>query len=338
MVYDPKKAIAFASNFWDRPCRSDKNPEGALGLDEARDVPVGHYWNKRKVSPDNFDKFELRFVYNEKTDRDDLLAVAKAGSLAPVLVVDGEKLEDCAHFLSQCLEAGGLRIEEQWSVPMLLMKLREKEDSPNPIAKTLAEKVSRDAAQNVIDSGLLKIGDMIGYFFNGGFAHSAMFTGKLTKADDKGHVTCHTKSRFMGKTPKGVPDEWFLSNPDYKFTLVHIPDDSEAHPPPLGAKLAGWWKVVNKATTEFYYIKDDGTGIRTANAPKDAKPPRPGAGDGRGYWFASPTEAKFCWRADGSVVTMKPSQDGKSAQVFVTRSGPATATRLDFDSPKKQSR
>ena len=336
MSYDRTQAIGFASDFWDRPCKSDNHAEGALGLDEARDRSVNAFWNKSKAPAD---KFELHFVFNEKTDRDDLLAVPKAGAgdLAPVLVVDGEKLEDCAHFLSECLKAGGLGIKEQWSVPMLLMALRETEDSVRtPIAKTLADKVDRATAQNVIDSGLFKVGDMIGYFTRGGYQHSTMYTGKLDVKGDSGHVTCHTKSRFMGKTPKGVPDEWFLSDPTYSFTLVHIAEASEAHPPPLGDKLAGWWQI---GKGEFYYVSSDGRAMRTASAPKDGKAPRTlGSGGSRGYWFAGPTEAKFCWRSNGSVVTMKPAQDGKSAQVFGASAGPATATRLDVDAPKKDSR
>lgn len=330
MFYNRAQAMEFASDFWDRPCGSDKHPGGALGLDSARDVPIGAVWDQRKAPPA---KFDLRFVYNPNTDRDDLVAVPKAGGGAPVPVLDGEKLEDCAHFLSECLKAGGLRIADQWSVPMLLMALRESEDAtPKPIAKTLAEKVSRAAAQNIIDTNLLRIGDMIGYFVDGKYAHSAMFTGQ---SDGLGRVTCHTKSRFMGKTPSAVPDVWYLSNPGYSFTLVHI---SEAHPPLLGDKLAGWWRI-GKGSAEFYFVAADGRAIRTASAPKDGKAPRMlGSGDSRGYWFASPTEAKFCWRTDGNVVTLKPAQDGKSAQVVGASAGPATATRLDADAGKKNSR
>lgn len=325
MFYNRADAMEFALDFWDRPCRSDKHPNGALGLDSARDVPVERVWDQRKAPPA---KYDLRFVYNPDTDRDDLVAVPKANDDARVPILDGKQLEDCAHFLSECLKAGGLRIAEQWSVPMLLMALRENEDAtPTPIAKTLAEKVSRAAAQTIIDAKLLRIGDMIGYVADGKYAHSAMYTGEL---DGVGRVTCHTKSRFMGKTPSQVPDAWFLSNPDYSFTLVHI---SEAHPPLLGDKLAGWWQV-GKGGTQFFFVTADGRAIRTGSAPKDGKAPRTlGAGDSRGYWFASPTEAKICWRADGGLATMKPAQDGKSAQVFAAPAGPVTATRLNFDPP-----
>src|SRR5712671_6352853 len=89
MFYNRAQAMEFASDFWDRPCGSDKHPGGALGLDSARDVPIGAVWDQRKAPPA---KFDLRFVYNPNTDRDDLVAVPKAGGgAAPVPVLDGEK-------------------------------------------------------------------------------------------------------------------------------------------------------------------------------------------------------------------------------------------------------
>jgi len=51
-------------------------------------------------------------------------------------------------------EGGGLNIREQWSVPMLVGELTAGEDHRiRPTAKTLAEKVSRPAAQAIIDTG-----------------------------------------------------------------------------------------------------------------------------------------------------------------------------------------
>jgi hypothetical protein len=267
MGYDAAQAVGFAEDFWNRPCRSASHPGGALGLSEAHDVSVDRFWDKKKAPPD---KFELRFVYNDKKDRDDLLAVPKpgAGKLDAVPVVDGEKLEDCAYFLSECLIAGGLRIKEQWSVPMLLMALRE-----SPVPKTLAEKVSRDVAQAIIDTGLLK----------------------------------------------------------------PVPDNAETHRSPLANKLAGWWKVEQKSATLFLFVAPDGTAVQTTTAPKDGRTPTIGRSDSPGYWFASAIEAKFCFRTDGSVMTIKVLQNGQSqADVFIVRSGPAKATRLSFDPPKSR--
>ena len=326
--YNRAKAMEFAAEFWDRPCRSDKHPF-AIGLDSARDVPLSAVWDQRKAPSSDF---EPRFVFNPQIGRDQLIAVPKPGSapgLKPVPLVEditvGKKLEDCAHFLSQCLKAGGLRIAEQWSVPMLVNALRAGEDlSPRPTAKTLAEKVSRATAQRIIDADLLTVGDMIGYFNDGGYSHCAMFTGKQNGV---GRVTCHTKSRFVGMTPAGVTDEWFLVNPNYLFTLMHIPRNSESISG-LGAKFAGWWRVARGQQTEHYFLRADGRAIRTANAPKTTKAPRgPSSGDSPGYWFESSGKIKICWRKDGSLATMDPPVSGKPTRLMVEGMAQALATR-----------
>jgi hypothetical protein len=321
MFYNRAQAMEFAADFWDRPCKSDSHP-AALGLDSGRDVPLSSRWNQRLFPPS---MFEARFVFNTKTNRDDLVAVPKAGagpaSTAHVLV-DGKELEDCAHFLSQCLKAGGLRIREQWSVPMLVNALQEQEAGIRPRVKTLAEKVSRSTAQAIIDAGLLKIGDMIAYSGDGKYKHSAMFTGMFSGS---GRITCHTKSRFMGLTPTGVDDAWHLGNPGFSFTLLHI---AELHAPALGNQIAGWWKVPGRTAPEYYYVNQDGSAVRTSKPPQSTKQPyKPVTGDNRGYWFPEHACAKFCWRADGSVAVLRLEGDRKSGTIIVGANR-GTATKL----------
>lgn len=314
MFYNRAKAMEFAADFWDRPCRSDKH-DMALGLDSARDVPVTAVWDQRKAPAS---QYELRFVFNELMNRDDLVAVPKAGAtsgLPKVVIVEGKKLEDCAHFLSQCLKAGDLRIAEQWSVPMLVSALRQGEDTSTiPFVKTLAEKVPRAAAQAVIHAGLLRIGDMIGYFTKGNYSHSAMYTGVYQGV---GRVTCHTRSRFMGKTPKGGIDAWYLVNPNYLFTLLHI---AYRTPPPMGQTLAGWWTVTGTGLTEHWHLTADGRAMRTRNAPQGPKP-RVAADptDSRGYWFEEHGRLQLVWRKDGALADMRLSADATSARGVAER-------------------
>lgn len=320
MGYDASAAIKFAEQFWDRPCASDSFKDAALGLEDARDVWIGRVWDQRKLPASRFD---LRFVFNADSDRDDLIAVPTSNGDKPVTLVEGKRLEDCAHFLSRCLIAGGLGIKTQWSVPTLLMALREGEEYKRTNAQTLGEKLSRQAAQAIIDAGLLKVGDMIAYFNGREFAHSAMYTGKN---DGAGRVTCHTKSRFMGKTPKGVPDVWHLERDDFSYSLLHIADGT---PPVSASKLSGWWRVEWKRGTEFFFAGADGRAVRTVKEPTDAKAPRSlGQKDSPGYWFDGTGDVKFCWRVDGQVVTLKLPQSGNPAQAV--RDGPesAAATQL----------
>ena len=333
--YNRAAAMEFAGEFWNRPCRSDTQPF-ALGMDGGRDVPLSQFWDQRKA-PAKF--YEPRFVYSTLWRKDQLIAVPRPGApkdLPQVMLIDdktvGKKLEDCAHFLSQCLKAGGLNIREQWSVPMLVGELTAGEDHRiRPTAKTLAEKVSRPAAQAIIDAGLLEIGDMIGYFAPAAkpgerdeYSHSGMFCG--TGDNGIGSVTCHTASRFIGLTPPDLKDDWWLVNPNYSFTLLHIPRASESTAA-IGASIAGWWRVAQGNQVAFYFVQADGRAVRTSRAPTVAKGPPPlGAGDSRGYWFERHGKVTICWRADGSLFTMDVLAGGKPNHVAVD-GAPAIATR-----------
>jgi len=331
MFYDRAAAVSFALEFWNRPCLSNSH-KAALGLDGEHDVSLDRVW---KPSAAQAAVYEPLFVFNPGTGQDDLVAMPKEGAkapegsdLPPIPILDGKvpgmDLEDCAHFLSRCLIAGGVAIKEQWSVPMLLIALRDSEDSsPMPTAKTLAEKVPREAAQRVIDAGLLHIGDMIGYFANGGFQHSAMFTGVR---DGIGRVTCHTKSRFMGHTPAGVSDAWHLDNSSFTFTLMHIP---YRHAPLLASAMAGWWRIEGPSGAEFFSVSADGRAVRTTSAPKSTKPLSfPAAGDIRGYWFSDQQQAQFCWRNDGRIVRLTLDSAMTSASVVFDGFGAGTATKM----------
>jgi hypothetical protein len=311
--YNRAAAMEFAGEFWNRPCRSDTQPL-ALGMDGARDVPLSLFWDQRKAPSATY---EPRFVFSTLFRKDQLIAMPKAGApanLQPVMLIDdltvGKKLEDCAHFLSQCLKAGGLGIKEQWSVPMLINELTAGEDSrARPTAKRLCERVSRQVAQRIIDAGLLHIGDMIGYYRPGQkpgekseYAHSAMYCGK--NGNGVGSVTCHTASRFIGLTPPDLKDDWFLRDPNFSFTLLHMPRASESTAT-VGSSIAGWWQVTLGQQKVHYFVYADGRAMRTGKAPTNAKPPAfTGAGDSRGYWFEKNGKVTICWRADGSLVMM----------------------------------
>jgi hypothetical protein len=340
--YSRAAAMEFAIEFWDRPCRSDTQPF-ALGMDGGRNVPLSNFWDQRKAPSQHY---EPRFVFSTLWRRDQLKAMPKPGApagLKPVTLLDdltvGNKLEDCAHFLSQCLKAGGLKIREQWSVPMLLNELTAGEDSgPRPIAKTLCEKVPRAAAQRIIDAGLFEIGDMIGYFTPAapgvemtGFTHSGMYCG--TDNTGVGHITCHTASRFIGLTPPDLPDQWFLVNPNYLFTLMHIPRASESMAN-IGPTLVGWWQMTQNKQTVFFYLLADGRAVRTTKAPTVAKAPTSiSVHDSRGYWFDRHGKITICWRADGSLFCMDLSSGPKpkSATIDGTPASVARPGGLQLD-------
>jgi hypothetical protein len=67
-------------------------------------------------------------------------------------------LGDCAHFLSSCLTAGGIRdLRTDW-VPFVNSFLRNLSFS-----KTVGSEIPADRAKRIVDKGVMKKGDVILY-------------------------------------------------------------------------------------------------------------------------------------------------------------------------------
>ena len=230
------------------------------------------------------------------------------GGLTQEKIINGwDGLADCAHFLSQCLSAGGATTKE-WGVTELVQSLQGRRDT-----KTLCERVAQGPAQRVIDSGVFKPGDMIGYFnvdpdgdYDGrlAYSHSTMFADRPNATDD-GRVTCHTVARFPGKTWAGVEDRWWLHT-GYTYTLIHFNVDDPAPNLSRTAALEGWWQLQYSGRTEYYYIFKDGRARYTKKPPKSAKE-QLNIANGSAHWFMESTgKITFIWRATGTVEVWSP--------------------------------
>jgi hypothetical protein len=183
--------------------------------------------------------------------------------------------------------------------------------------KTLCEQVGTSEAQRVIDSGIFKPGDMIGYFnvdptgdYGGAkqYTHSTMYVGKINGKTDGG-ITCHTICRFPGKS--WVEDSWWLKSPGhYAYTLIHFADDD---PVPNAAKanaLAGWWQLDFTGRTEYCLIDKGGTASYTTVAPKKGQRTI-GAPLESAYWFMEPSgDVTFVWRKTATVEVWTASSAG----------------------------
>ena len=152
--------------------------------------------------------------------------------------------------------------------------------------KTLCEKVSKDRAQRVIDSGIFDQGDMIGYFnidpegdYSGArrYTHSTMYVGKV---DGIGRITCHTKARFGRQY---YDDPWYLHAGSYNYTLIHIASDDPPLPAATAKRMEGWWTVSYPGRTEYYKFEANGTVRYTLTKPKTKSQPISAAGSG--YYF-----------------------------------------------------
>ncbi|HEY3938554.1 MAG TPA: hypothetical protein VGL97_14050 [Bryobacteraceae bacterium] len=278
MTYDRKKAIAYAQKYWTAPCE-----DGLLGA--AYGHPAIEHFRKKLHAP--APAWEGLFV------RDD------GGTESGIFRKSGEKdivfetqdaLDDCAHYLSQCVRAGGARIDTQWGVRFLIESLQGLPDT-----KTLMERGSFAAGGRIIQSGLFKEGDMIGYFHNSagkefGYGHSAMYVGN-------GGITCHSTCRYKSLGDSS-DDEWDLDQKDYTYTFIHF-SAGDAMDAGLAKAVKGWWKVEYGGRVNYYYLFEDGRARKSATAPRnwnDALQGGPAA-----YWFVVNNSIRFTWTATGEL-------------------------------------
>jgi hypothetical protein len=326
MPYDRAAAMDYARKYWDRPC-----DDGVFWLTGE---PINVEKERKRLGAKAADGWEARFVpvvegsgYVEEAA---FIRPKPGGATIPLLGGTWEKktiapwagLADCAHYLSKCLNAGGVN-SSSLGVGELVRKLQERADT-----KTLCEKVSKDGAQRVVDSGIFDKGDMVGYFnidpdgdYSGArrYTHSTMYVGKF---DGKGRITCHTKSRFGRQY---YDDEWFLHAGSYEYTLIHIASDD---PPPAVAtskRLAGWWTVTYPGRTEYYKFESTGSVRYTLSKPKKKDSPISAAGSG--YWFERGQELIVIWRKTGTVDRWDLSASGNTIPITVNgNAGSATRT------------
>jgi hypothetical protein len=310
MAYKRKDAVDFADAHWNIPADDGlfwlSNQSVSIDQVRMRNTIPTSTWQRAPVG----DGWMPFFVDDSSGGEKAVFQRTVAGVTQEILINPWAGIADCAHFLSRCLTAGGLKIAER-GVPNLVNTLQ---GLPN--TKTLCEQVAKDAGQRVIDSDIFKPGDMIGYFnidpagdYGGKkeYSHSAMYAGKIGKKTDGG-VTCHTICRFPGRS--WVEDSWWLKSPGhYTYTLIHFSDDDPVPDPVKAAALPGWWQIDYAGRTEYYLMRS-GSVIYTKKAPvKDQRTVH--LAEGTAYWFMDTTgEITFIWRKTGTVEVWTPLKDG----------------------------
>jgi hypothetical protein len=302
VAFTRDKAVKFAEKHWNIPAddgifylsNQGVNIEqvrhhNVIPINDWKKAPAGEGWQPFFVDDGNRgEKAVFQRVRNGKTEE--------------ILINPWAGLADCAHFLSRCLTAGGIKIAER-GAPGMVSTLQGLSNT-----KTLCERATREVGQRVIDSGIFKPGDMIGYFnidpkgdYNGKlqYAHSGMYAGKIGGTTDGG-ITCHTICRFPGKS--WVEDSWWLKPPGhYTYTLIHFSDDDPAPNSGKTDGLVGWWQVDSSGTTAYYLIQRNGTAQSTRRAPAKGAQVIHGPEDAA-YWFmALNGEITFIWRKAGNV-------------------------------------
>jgi Putative amidase domain len=235
---------------------------------------------------------------------------------------DGDGFEDCAHFASQCLSAGGIRIDTG-SVPTLIKQLRF--GAYAQVTRTLGLEVTLEQGERIMATGVMQPGDVVAYVLVDGskrsYNHSTIYTGFDTK--NKVHrITCHTTSRFHDAY---YDDTWNLTTEsDWIYTLVHFSDDIfPALPKPL------LLQVTAPGESAVYHLIANGYAKRgaTKNAPAGIHP------SDVGYWVWLPKKHALIvfWPKDGEVVSFdhvtSMTNEGLAGAHTITIDG----TRGDFE-------
>jgi hypothetical protein len=238
-------------------------------------------------------------------------------------------LADCAHYLSKCLQAGGLKGFLHPDVGPLVGSLRAL-----PNTKTLGNLIPEPNAQRVIDTGIFKPGDIIAYFLKvphkpgegTGFSHSTMYIG-----DNR--ITCHTVSRFGAQYNDDTWDLVGSDFPHWRYTLIHFADDDPPSLSGLVGLLDGWWEVTAGAASQFYFFQSNGVVRRTLHRPGNTTQTLPkAAAKESAYWYDLGVSVLIFWIDTGVVERWNFGPDFPDQTVGTRADGdaitPVTVTRM----------
>ncbi|PYX76380.1 MAG: hypothetical protein DMG78_01790 [Acidobacteria bacterium] len=315
MAYKRTDAVSFADTHWNIPADDGifwlSNQSVSISQVRLHNVIPTSSWKKAPVG----EGWQPFFVDDGGGGEKAVFRRVVSGTTEEILINSWDGIADCAHFLSRCISAGGVKMNER-GVPSLVNTLQSL-----PNTKTLCEKVVKEAGQRVIDSGVFKPGDMVGYFnidpagdYGGAkqYSHSAMYAGKIGGKTDGG-ITCHTICRFPGRS--WVEDSWWLKPPGhYTYTLIHFSDDDPTPDPVKAAALPGWWQLDYAGRTEYYLMRS-GSVTYTKKAPTTGQT-TVHLPEGTAYWFMAPNgEITFTWRKSGTVEVWTPAGSGYTSKI-----------------------
>jgi hypothetical protein len=315
MAYKRTDAVSFADSHWNIPADDGifwlSNQSVSISQVRLHNVIPTSSWKKAPVG----DGWQPFFVDDGGGGEKAVFRRVVGGTTEEILINSWDGIADCAHFLSRCISAGGVKMNER-GVPSLVNTLQSL-----PNTKTLCEKVVKEAGQRVVDSGVFKPGDMVGYFnidpagdYEGAkqYSHSAMYAGKIGGKTDGG-ITCHTICRFPGRS--WVEDSWWLKPPGhYTYTLIHFSDDDPTPDPVKAAALPGWWQLDYAGRTEYYLMRS-GSVTYTKKAPTKGQT-TVHLPEGTAYWFRAPNgEITFTWRKSGTVEVWTPAGSGYTSKI-----------------------
>lgn len=173
-------------------------------------------------------------------------------------------LNDCTHFTTECLGAGGFHVTDEHArrgAPDLYRYLLAHKDT-----KMLGSDVAVEDASKVIAAGLLKAGDVIVY---GEGPHSEHHHGVVYIGDGK--IAMHTWHQLQKWEDAGGPDQ--------AYSLFHLSNDDDFAS--AAARWVGWWQITQGGDVRYYYLSANGHVHSTKTKPTSTQQKPKGAD----YWF-----------------------------------------------------
>ena len=224
-------------------------------------------------------------------------------------------LNDCTHFSSECLIAGGFVISKTDAGDRAR---RGAGDLANYLyyskeVRALCFMASHADARAVVDAGVMQTGDVFAYYED----TKHQYAHHTVVAVSPETVAMHTMHQW--------DTAWDFDETDdtsERYSLFHFVDDD--YTTPDAKRWTGWWKVETHGDptlavpmVRYYYFGDTGTLTVTTAQPKVAKT----APNGESYtWFATDSET--------AVVVRRNNMD-TSVETF-TRADPKDPQRQDI--------
>lgn len=319
MAISRDEVVKYANQFWFLPCRdgtvwlanmpiiiSAEISKRKLKASEWMGAFLYYVGAKRPDASGNRESWNLEGLYLIKSSNLASVRTAQMASSYPEAIMLASwydnatdelltspppfnGLNDCAHFVTECLAAGGETRMRTVSVPNLLNSLTAHSD-----IKTLARTVSKERAQRIIDAGLFKPGDV--FIFSkteSSHGHSTIHLGG-------GKMAMHTYSNHPDSTMTGHHGLWTdsMTSEHNLVTLLHWNEGDTYSAKADG--FVGYWHVAWRGTAYFYYFYKGGRVVYNKTKPLDTKKP-PATASGKGYWFETPLGLDITWTSTGSL-------------------------------------
>lgn len=226
-------------------------------------------------------------------------------------------LNDCAHFVTECLANGGENGLRTVSVPALLNSL-----TAHSGTKTLARFTSQANAQRIMDVGLLKEGDVLIFSKTvNKHGHSTIYLGR-------GKMAMHTYANHPDCTERGNGDWTNSMTAEHDMvTLIHWGGDDVYTN--ASNSVLGYWRVLWRGAVYYYYFARAGRASYSKAKPGNLAA-QPASAEGRGHWFEAASGVNISWTVTGSLESfMAPTMFTGSVMAGTWNgSEPLIATRL----------